>query len=336
MTGEHGGHPALLAEVTRGDRVESRHFGHAAVVDAGGRLLFAAGDPDRAIYPRSAVKPLQALAGVALGTAERFALSDREIAVICASHAAEPRHRDAVAAILARIGASEADLRCGPHPVSHLPTRDALIREGREPTPIYSNCSGKHAGMLALARLLGAPLQGYWEPEHPVQQEVRRVLAALCGAGDGLPWAVDGCGVPTYLLPLRQLALGFARLAEPSGLGEADREAALRIAKAMNREPETVRGEGGFDTLLMRALPRVLVSKGGAEGCHAAGLVGRRIGIAVKVEDGSARALPPVVLSLLRRLEALPDPLPAALGPLARPAVENTRGMVVGEVRACV
>ncbi len=334
---EHLNPPSLLAEVLRGSEVESRHYGHVVVVDAAGRVLFSAGDPERLTYPRSSLKPLQALAGIARGTAEAFRFSDAEIAVTCASHAAEPRHREAVARILARIEASEADLRCGPHPVPHLPSRDELIREGREPTPIYSNCSGKHSGMLALARLLGAPLRGYWEVDHPVQQEILQVLEATAGTDlSTLRWGVDGCGVPTYLMPLHELALGFARLAAPEALPDTpDRpyaRAAARITVAMNAEPEMVRGEGGFDSVLMRALPGVLASKGGAEGCQAVGLLGRGIGIAVKVEDGSARPLAPVVLAVLERLGVLPEEFPTALAPLRRPPVLNTRGEVVGEV----
>jgi L-asparaginase II len=328
--------PALLAEVTRWPEVESRHFGHVVVVDTAGQVLFSVGDPEHPTFPRSSLKPLQALAGIARGTADAFQLSDAEIAVTCASHAAEPRHRAAVSRILDRIGASEADLHCGAHPVSHLATRDELIRAGKAPTPIYSNCSGKHAGMLALARVLDAPLDGYWEPDHPVQREIQRVLAAACEADSSSQrWGVDGCGVPTYLLPLRKLALGFARLADPSSLEERDAAAARRITTAMTAEPEMVRGEGGLDSVIMRALPGV-ACKGGAEGCEALALLGRGIGIAVKVEDGSARPLAPVVLSLLQRFGAVPEPIPPSLAPLLRPEVLNTRGDVVGEVRACV
>jgi len=325
--------PELLVEVTRGDTVESRHFGHAAVVDAAGRVLFAVGDAEHPTFPRSALKPLQALAGVARGTAERFAFSDPELAVTCASHAAEPRHREAVARLLARIGATEDDLHCGPHDVPHVPSRDELIRAGREPTRIYNNCSGKHTGMLALARLLEAPLEGYWEPEHPVQREIRAVLTRACDAAAAtLRWGTDGCGVPTYLLSLRQLALGFARLAAPASLGDAE-AAARRVTGAMTAAPEMVRGEGGFDTVLMRALPGVVVSKGGAEGCQCVGLLGQGLGLAVKVEDGGARPLAPVTLALLARFGAWEGAPPAALAPLVRPEVRNTRAAVVGEVR---
>ncbi|MFN3652856.1 MAG: asparaginase [Armatimonadota bacterium] len=329
--------PALLAEVTRGPAVESRHFGHVVVVNSAGELLFSAGDPEHPTYPRSSLKPLQALAAVARGTADYFHFTEAEIAVTCASHAAEPRHLEAVRQILARIEATEDDLRCGPHGVPHIPTRDAMIREGREPTPIYNNCSGKHSGMLALACVLEAPLAGYWEAEHPVQQEIQRILVAACGADRGaLQWGIDGCGVPTYLMPLRELALGFARLADPAYLDQSDAEAARRITGAMMAEPGMVRGEGGLDTVVMEALPGTVFCKGGAEGCEAAGIPGQGIGIAIKVEDGAARPLAPVLLALLRRFDAAPRELPAILAPLARPQVLNTRCEVVGEVHSAI
>jgi L-asparaginase II len=325
--------PALLAEVTRGPNVESRHFGHVAVVHVSGRVEYQAGNPEHLFCARSSLKPLQALAGVAAGTASTFGFSAREIAVTCASHAAEPRHREAVSAILERIGAGESDLRCGPHPVPHLPTRDALIREGRQPTPIYSNCSGKHAGMLALARVLDAPLSGYWEHEHPVQREVRRVVELFGRRSAPFPWGLDGCGVPTYFLPLSALALAFARLGAPEDLPARDLDAAGSIIAAMTEEPEMVRGEGGFDSVLMRALPGAVVCKSGAEGCHAAALPRLGLGIAVKVEDGSARPIPPVMLALLRRLGACGPDLPASLAEYAASTVQNTRGEPVGEIR---
>ncbi len=329
--------PALLAEVTRGGEVESRHFGHVVVVDTAGKVLLSWGDPEHPTYPRSSLKPLQALAGIALGTADRFEFTDAEIAVMCASHSAEPRHREAVARILAKIHATEDDLYCGPHEVPHLPSRDELIRAGKKPTRIYNNCSGKHSGMLALARVLEAPLEGYWEPEHPVQREIQRVLATTCDADlNTLHWGTDGCGVPTYLLSLRQLALGFARIVgapDRTDLSGSDKAAATRITQAMNAEPEMVRGEGGFDSVLMRALPGVAAAKGGAEGCQCYGLLGRGIGVAIKVEDGSPRALAALALAVMRELGALTEPPPDALQPLMRPNILNTRGHVVGDIR---
>jgi L-asparaginase II len=333
--------PDLLAEVTRGGEVESRHYGHIAVVDTEGKVIHSWGNPEHPTFPRSSLKPLQALAGIARGTADHFDFTDAEIAVTCASHSAEPRHREAVARILAKIEATEDDLYCGPHEVPHVPSRDELIRAGKKPTRIYNNCSGKHSGMLALARVLDAPLAGYWDAEHPVQREIQRVLAATCDVElRRLHWGTDGCGVPTYLLSLRQLALGFARLSvassegfDPSHLSDSDAEAACRITTAMIAEPEMVRGEGGFDSVLMRALPGVVAAKGGAEGCQCFGLVGEGLGVAIKVDDGSPRALAALSLAVMRKLGVLPNPVPEALQPLLQPSIPNTRGEVVGEIR---
>ncbi len=326
--------PAFLAEVTRGPAVESRHLGHVAVVDTAGTVVFALGDPVRPTLPRSAVKPVQALPTVSLCAAQRFGLTAAELAVMCASHAAEPFHLEAVRGILAKIAASEADLRCGPHPPGDPDVAAALARAGESPTSIHNNCSGKHAGMLALSRLLDAPLAGYWEPEHPAQRAIRHALA-LTGDLDAehVSWGTDGCGVPTFLLELRQLALCFARLANPTTLPAAEQRAAEALVRATNERPEMVSGTHGFCTALLRAGEGRLLAKGGAEGCYAVGLRGRGVGLAVKMEDGSPRAVPAVVLALLERLEAL---APQALEPLAgfrRPPLRNTRGDVIGEIR---
>ena len=332
--------PVLLAEVTRGGEVESRHFGHVVAVDTSGKVVLSWGNPEHPTYPRSSLKPLQALAGIALGTADRFDFTEAEIAVTCASHSAEPRHREAVARILAKVGATEDDLRCGPHDVPHLPSRDELIRAGKKPTRIYNNCSGKHSGMLATARVLDAPLAGYWEADHPVQREIQRVLAATCDVDLAtLHWGTDGCGVPTYLLSLRQLALGFGRLGASSDqsresfLSPNDSAAASRISAAMNAEPEMVRGEGGFDSVLMRSVPGMVVAKGGAEGCQCVGFRGLEIGVAIKVEDGSPRALAAIALHVMRRFHLFAGELPETLQPLLRPTIPNTRGEVVGDIR---
>lgn len=326
--------PALLAEVTRAGSVESRHRGHVAIVDAAARVLFSAGDPGFRLFPRSSLKPLQALAVVASGAVRAYRLSERHLAVMCASHAAEPRHRQAVAEILVSAGAAEEDLHCGPHEPGDRESRDDLIREGRRASAIHNNCSGKHAGMLLLARMLEAPLRGYWEVDHPVQIAIQAVLRIFCDLSEpALHWGVDGCGVPAYRMPLSALALGFARLARPDGLPDPWRAAACEVTAAMMACPGMVRGRDGWDTVLMSALPGQLFSKGGAEGCQAMGLPSHATGIAIKIEDGSARALPPVSLQALQRAGALPHPLPQLLKDFQEPEVRNTRDEVVGRVR---
>ena len=199
---------AMIAEIVRGRHVESCHLGHAVVVDSNGRVLFAAGNHERPTFPRSALKPLQALAGIMSGTDHQFRFTDAELAVICGSHRGEPRHRAAVRSILEKIGATEEHLHCGPPAVVDIAPRDDLIRAGQAPTAIYNNCSGKHAGMLALAKVLDASMEGYWNIDHPVQQKIQRICCEMCGV-DGasrLEWAIDGCAVPTYLRTLHQLA----------------------------------------------------------------------------------------------------------------------------------
>lgn len=328
----------VIAEIIRGRHLESRHFGHAVVVDLNGRVLFAAGNPERPTFPRSALKPLQAVSGIMCGTDQQFRFTDAELAVICGSHRAEPRHRDAVRSILQKIGATEEYLHCGPHPVADINTRDELIRAGQTPTAIYSNCSGKHAGMLALAKVLGASMDGYWNIDHPVQQQIQRICRGLCGdeSGDELEWAIDGCGVPTYLLTLGQLAWGFARLCASEHVEQACAAACRRVTGAMMAEPDMVGGIGARDSILMRRLPGTVIAKGGAEGVQAMGIVGRGIGVAIKVEDGADRPLWPICLSILRRLGALPDSLPGDLLEASQAGINNTRGDCVGFVRACI
>jgi L-asparaginase II len=333
--GEANGRGAVpLVEVTRGPAVESRHAGHVVVVDADDRLIFAAGQPERLTFPRSSLKPLQALPTHARGAASHFGLTGPEIAVMAASHAAEPFHLEAVRGILAKIDARESDLFCGPHSPGNAAAAAALVRGGEEPRPIHNNCSGKHAGMLALARLLGAPLSGYQEPDHPAQVEIRSTLLEVCGVDTSrLGWGTDGCGVPTYLTPLRALALGFARLSAPERLAGSLSAGARTITDAMRAHPPLVSSTGAFCAELMTAAGGAVIAKGGAEGVYAFGLPERGWGVAIKMEDGNARGMPAVVLALLKAMGALD---PGALDRLAafrQPIVRNTRAAPVGELR---
>jgi L-asparaginase II len=323
-----------LVEVTRGPAVESRHAGHVVVVDADDRLIYAAGQPDRLTFPRSSLKPIQALPTHARGAAARFALTGPEIAVMAASHSAEPFHLEAVRGILAKIDARETDLFCGPHPPGNAAAAAELIRRDEAPTAIHNNCSGKHSGMLVLARLLGAPLADYQEPDHPAQREIQATLLDVCGVdARRLGWGTDGCGVPNYLMPLRALALGFARLAAPERLSAARAEGARTITEAMRAHPPYVSATGSFCAQMMEAAGGAVVAKGGAEGVYAIGLPGRGWGIAVKMEDGNARGMPAVVLALLEAIGALPPEALEHLSPFRQPVVRNTRAAPVGELR---
>jgi L-asparaginase II len=323
-----------LVEVTRGPAVESWHAGHLVVVDADDRLIYGAGDPATPIFPRSSLKPLQALPTIALGAVSEFGLSGPEVAVMCASHGAESFHLEAVRGILGKIGATEADLFCGPHPPGNAAAAHELIRRDEAPTAIHNNCSGKHAGMLTLARLLEAPLAGYQEPDHPAQIEIRSLIQGVCGADTAsLGWGTDGCGVPTYLMPLRALALGFARMATPERLPRAFAEGARTLTEAMRAHPKLVSGTGGFCSELMAAAEGTVFAKGGAEGVYSVGIPARGWGVSVKMADGSARGLPAVVVNLLTACGALSPAATERLDRYRRPVVLNTRAAAVGELR---
>jgi L-asparaginase II len=286
------------------------------------------------ILARSAVKPLQALPLVEDGVDARFGLSQAELALCCASHSGEPRHTEEAELILRKIGADEEALACGPHAPFHEPSARALRETGREPTRIHNNCSGKHAGMLALARFHGWPLAGYHLPGHPVQQRMLHEISRWTGVGaEEIATATDGCGVVTFGAPLGAFALAFARFAGAARRGDAG---PARIAQAMTRNPEYVAGTGRFCTELMRAAGGRLFVKTGAEGVFLVGVPGAELGIALKAEDGAQRAAEPALLAVLRALSLLADDELAALTRFAEPVIRNTRGEEVGVVRAVI
>jgi L-asparaginase II len=321
-------------EVRRGETVESLHRVSIAVVEADGRLRAHAGDADLVVFARSAVKPVQAIALMEDGAADRFGWSDRELALACASHSGEPRHVEVVAAMLSSLGLSEDALACGAHtPFDDAAARE-LVRRGEEPTRLHNNCSGKHAGMLALAAAHGWPLSGYHEPKHPVQLRMLHELSRWSATRtDAIRVAVDGCGVSTFALPLHALALSFARLA----MGARDRDGpAGRLICAMTGHPELVGGTDRLCTALMQVAGGRIFAKVGAEGVYCAGVTAGSIGIALKVEDGAKRAAEPALIEVLRLLGLLGEEDMEQLARYARPRVLNTRGEVVGSLRARV
>jgi len=329
------GSEPIAIEVTRGPIVESRHAVDAAVVDAGGELVAAWGEVERPIYPRSALKPIQALPLLETGAADGFGLGAREIALACASHSGEPVHVDTVLAWLARLGLGEGALECGAHPPRQEQLFADLVRSGREPGPAHNNCSGKHSGMLSHAVHLGEAPAGYVGPGHPVQRRVADAIAGMCEVAlDAAPMGVDGCSIPAYALPLRALGLGMARLANPDGLAPQRAAACRRIAEAMWREPYMVAGHRRACTAVLQAAPGRVLVKTGAEGVFVAGLAGRGLGLALKVRDGAGRGAAVALLALLEHLEALDSAARTALADVAAPAVTSVRGAVVGNLRA--
>jgi L-asparaginase II len=317
--------------VWRGERIESRHRMAFAVADAAGALAHGHGDLSEAVLPRSAVKPLQALPLLESGAADRFSLTPVEIALACASHGGEPAHVSAVAGWLGRLGLGPDALECGAHPPSYGPAAEALAGRGEPPSSLHNNCSGKHAGMLTLARHLGVPTAGYVEADHPVQQRIAAILAEMADAGPLPAPAIDGCSVPSFPLTLRQLATAMARLADPARLRPELAAACRRVQNAMRAHPDMVAGTGRACTAIMTALPEVLV-KTGAEGVYAAALPSRGLGIALKVEDGAGRAASVALLALLDALGALDEPARRAFEEIARPRLRNHRGVLVGRI----
>ncbi len=318
----------ILVEVTRGDMVESRHTGTVAVVDARGAVKLSCGNISQPIYPRSAIKPIQAIPLIESGAADAFKLSDAEIALACASHGGEPRHVETVRAWLKRLTLSEADLECGAHPPSFAPGAEALYRAGTPIANAHNNCSGKHTGFLSVARHKGWPTRGYIGADHPVQRAVLQALADLCGSDlTNGAHGIDGCGIPVVGIPLERLALAMARVADPSGLAPSRRAAIERIRRAMTREPFMVAGTGRFCTRVMSKLGDAVVLKTGAEGVYMAAIPGLGLGICLKIADGAARASQIALAAVMERLGI------SGAAELATAPLSNVAGLPVGEIR---
>jgi L-asparaginase II len=322
----------VLVEVIRGTIVESRHAGAIAVADADGRLLLALGDVERPVFPRSAIKALQAIPLVESGGADAFGLGEDELAVACASHSGDLAHIVAVRSLLTRAGLDESYLACGAHwPVSERATQ-ALMRAGRRPQAIHNNCSGKHAGMLAASVHLGLDPRGYERPDHRLQVMIAGIISETCGVRlDRDCMGVDGCSVPTWSLPLSALARGFARLGTGEGLSPTRADAAARLLRACFASPVLVAGEGRFDTIAVRALAPAIFVKGGAEGVHCAALPGLGLGVALKVDDGAKRG---VERALAEVLAALLPEARLALADQLEGELVNWRGLSVGRIAA--
>ncbi|MBA3586098.1 MAG: asparaginase [Chloroflexi bacterium] len=340
--------PPVLVEVTRGDRVESIHRGSIAVAAPDGSLIGSAGDPDQFIYLRSSAKPFQLAPFVASGRFDEYRLGTEALAIMAASHSGEDQHVRLVQEILRRSGLTGSVLQNQVHPPFDTETAHRLIRDGEQSTVLRGNCSGKHAGMVLFAKASGWPLDSYWHPEHPVQRLALETISALSDVPiERVTTATDGCGVVSFGMPLRGLALAFARLADPSAVADPPlREALIRIRDAMMAHPELVAGaRRRIDTALMLAYPTRIISKGGAEGVLAMGLPPGALppsapygdgpmGIAAVIEDGNAarRGGDVVSVEILRQLGLATDPLPGSLAEYASPAILDPRGEPAGTV----
>lgn len=336
-------HYVPLVEVTRGEIVESIHYGAFCVADRKGRLLAQAGDPELITYPRSSLKPFQALPLIEGGGVDFFGLTGEEIAVVCASHAGTAFHQSVIAGMHQKIGITESELACGVHFPYDVETREAMKLANQSPTTLHHNCSGKHTGMLAYAQMRGFSTEMYLDPQHPVQIAIRETLAEMVTmAPEDMPVGTDGCSSPIYGVPMAGMAQAVAKMADPVGLGAARISACRTITTAMIAHPIMVAGPGQFDTDLMIAAGGKVFNKGGAEGYHIIGILpgaihaaSSGIGIAIKISDGDphGRARSSVSLTILRALGVLDENALARLDAYGNVTVRNWRKIPVGEVR---
>ncbi len=302
---------------------------------ASGDVVLAAGDVETPIFWRSAAKPFIAAAAIEAGAREAFGLEMHEVAVMAASHFGEPFHVEAVLSVLRKIGLDESALQCGAHAPYDEASAQALAARGEQPSALHNNCSGKHAGILALARLLGADTATYLRLDHPAQQAILAFCGRVCGEDPAAwPLGVDGCGIPVFATSLRTAAFAFARFAALSGLNARDAAALLVVRDAMVSFPHYVAGTAQFDSELMRVCGGEIACKVGAEGVHGVAAMTGQIGFASKVIDGSNRGRAPVTVAALESLGVLSRDQAIKLASFAAPLVYNRAGKAVGEVRA--
>jgi L-asparaginase II len=325
-----------LAILTRGGATESVHYGSVAVTDSEGNLLWSAGDPQFPMFTRSSLKPFQAMPVLASGADRAYGFGGRELALMCASHSGEARHVDVVSGMLQKIGCGAEDLRCGKHVPYFYQYLDRTPEPGATFSALHHNCSGKHSGMLTYCRHCGYDIGNYLDPQHPLQQAIRRSVAHFTGTPEAaLVIGIDGCSAPNYALPLSGLARAFAKLAlagEDPDYGDAP----ARLFAAMSAHPELVSGERRNDLALMQTGKGDWATKVGAEGMQGIAVRSRGIGIAIKIADGNARALFPVTVAVLQQLGLLPDPAATPLAAYFEPAQHNLRGIVTGKIQPVV
>ncbi|MGF7058982.1 asparaginase [Brassicibacter mesophilus] len=321
--------------VYRGGHLESQHHIHIAVVNTKRELLYSYGDPTRATFARSSMKPLQAIPVIETGTIEAFNLEPADIAVMCASHNGEPIHRSRVLSILEKVGQPEETLQCGTHIPRDIESYKALIREGKELSPVFSNCSGKHSGMIATAVHLHEDLDRYYILEHPVQQRILNIISELLDfPKEKIGIGIDGCGVPVHQLPLNYIALGFAYLANPDTIKDDRHSQALSIIRdAMMAHPELVAGKDRFDTDVMRAFKGRIVSKAGAEGVQCVGDAETGIGIAIKAEDGNGRAVMVAMMEVFKQLGIGNEEVYEKLSNYVETPIKNMKKEIIGIVK---
>jgi len=328
--------PALV-EVTRGGIVESQHRGAFCVVNAKGDVVLSQGDVEQAVFPRSSIKAIQALGLIESGAADRFDFNSEEIAIACASHGGEVAHVGVVKSMLNKMGLDKDMLQCGAHWPMHEPAGRHLAMEGETPTTLHNNCSGKHAGFLAVLKQLKITPKGYCEPDHPLQQSIQAAMEDICEVDLSLaPIGIDGCSIPTWALPLKNLALGFSKYAAPKGRVNVERENAItRIKDAVFAAPFMVAGTDRYCSRLMQAFEGRVFVKVGAEGVFCAFVPERGLGIAVKCDDGAFRGAEIILSAIFEDLGVISKDefIEKGVGDLHTTSLKNRQGFEVGYVR---
>ncbi len=324
-----------LIEISRGKVVETIHRGDVVVVNTDGEILHFAGDPEKFTYWRSAAKPIQAFNVILGGAADHYHFTDAEIAILCASHYGEKFHIKTIESILEKIGLTENHILGG---IVNSLSYDYALKMARNQAnlnPMITDCSGKHVGFLSVCQFKGFPVDSYKELSHPVQQEILDIIQKMTDMKkEDITIGIDGCSVPVHAMPLKNMALAYARLANPDSLEEPYRNTSFRIFNAMNQHPEMISGTNGFCTDLIAATNGKLVGKVGAEGVYCVGMKDKNIGFAIKMESGGMNVLPPAVIRVLKFLNLLTK---SELESLAKyDCIDNTNDLnqVVGKKRA--
>ncbi|MGG0668544.1 asparaginase [Sporosarcina koreensis] len=324
----------VLVTVERGRLIESIHRGDIAIVNAKGEVISSVGDIGKVVFARSSMKPLQAIPVIETGAADHYHFDDGDLALACASHNGEKQHTKRATSILSRLELDEAHLKCGTHPPRRQEAYEELIRSGGESTAIHNNCSGKHSGMLATAKYMNENVDDYYKIDHPVQQRILSVISELTDVPkEDIEIGTDGCGVPVHGIPLRNLALGFARMADPSDLKETRQQSIGRVTDAMMNAPEMVGGTSRFCTDFMKHMRGKMFGKVGAEGVYCVGVPKAGIGIAVKIEDGNSRATSSVILEILSQMDLIDEKEAKVLESYHFPTLLNARKEKVGMLK---
>lgn len=323
--------PEPVARILRKGIIESIHYGSVAVASADGRLLYWVGDPYFVTYLRSSAKPFQAIPVVESGAAREFGFTSAEIAIMTGSHSGSDIHVRTVQSILDKIGLKPEHLNCGSHPPINDKVSKPLDDQGAPKSALYHNCSGKHAGMLALAVFRNLSLDDYLSPAHPVQQTIRKTVAEICCyPEDKIMFGIDGCSSPNQALPIYNMALGFARLVTPNAVPRDKAFAYTTVSMAMLEHPEMVAGDGRFDTTLISSPGERLISKAAAEALECFSLVDRKLGAALKIIDGTKRALFPTTVEFLYKMGVRSRT--STIDEFHRPVIKNWQGLDVGHI----